>query len=364
MAPRDFVFEADCKFGILAIQNVRADVESDVVLQDGTQVLSNFPFKLEDHWKEWIGSIQFNDLQACKLFLLRSATEGWAEGQLHIAGDEVSEALQHGLGGMFAMLRLLGPIEYEHAFMLAGYVENGKVTCRHFAQTEHFNITRGCLPWVIRENDLRTAVKLHKAYSLFQDDTPVGQTRRFGRGCYALKAGLERYYASDRLHAFVRALEAIILPEQGKTERQFITRCSFFAGPKTVQASIQEALREAYKMRCDIEHVHEWDRSLQTYPPPERENIALWRTRQMEALACAAYTKLLLDSRLGDDFYDESKLAAFWQKPENEIRAAFGNACDISQLSIVRQYDGFGRAACSDWPSGWIDTLRPRARSA
>lgn len=364
MTLSDFGFEPDCKFAILAIENVRADVEPAMVLQDGTQVLDNFPITLEDHWKEWLGTIQLNNVRACNLFLLRSATDGWAQGQLQVSGDQVSETLQHDLGGVFAMLRLLGPIEYEHAFMVAGYVENGKVTCRQFAQTERFNITRGCLPWVIRKQELHTAVDLQKTYTLFQQATPVGQTRRFGRGCHSLKTGMERYFASDRLHAFVRALEALILPETGRTEKQFVARCALFAGPKTAQTGIQESLRQAYKMRCDIEHVHEWDRSLQTYPAAERENVALWRTRQMEVLACAAYTKLLLDPKLAEHFYDESKLAAFWQKSEDEIRAAFGNTCDISQMSIVRQYDGFGRAAHPEWPSGWVEVLRRRTKAA
>ena len=100
-------------------------------------------------------------------------------------------------------------------------------------------------------------------------------------------------------------------------------------------------------MRCDVEHVHEWDRSLQTYPAAEREHIAYWRTRQMETLACAAYTKVLLDPRLAECFYDENKLAEFWQKPDEEIRLAFGDVCDISKMCIVRQYDDYGRAAVS-----------------
>ncbi len=344
MVTRDFVFEPNCKFAILAIQNVRTKVESGVVLQDGTQVLGNIPFVLEDHWKEWIGSIQFKNLQACNLLLLRSANHGWAQGQLQVAGDQVSEQLWNDLSNMFAMLRMLGSIEYESAFTMAGYVEKGNVTCRQFSQTERFNITRGCLPWTIREEHLQKAVELSKAYKRFQEETPAGQTRRFGRGCYSLKHGFERYYASDRLHAFVRALEALILPETGKTEKQFVSRCALFAGPKAAQGSVEEALREAYKMRCDVEHVHEWDRSLQAYPSVEREDVALWRTRQMETLASAAYTRILLDPTLAEDFYDENKLASFWQKPEDEIRTAFGDICDISELKIVRQYDGYGRA--------------------
>ena len=106
------MFESNCKFSILAIQNVREDIGCDVILQDGTRVLRKSPFTLENPWTEWLGTIQFNNLQACNLFLLRTATEGWAKGQLQVFGDEVGERLQKEVGGVFAMLRFLGTIEY------------------------------------------------------------------------------------------------------------------------------------------------------------------------------------------------------------------------------------------------------------
>ena len=117
-------------------------------------------------------------------------------------------------------------------------------------------------------------------------------------------------------------------------------------------------------MRCDIEHVHHWDRSLQTYPVDDRENVALWRTRQMEALACAAVTRILLDTSIQQHFQSDAAIATVWRRPEEEIRAALGNISDITQVKIVRKYDGIGRAAASEWPTGWLDNLRREAKSA
>ncbi|HEY1580489.1 MAG TPA: hypothetical protein VGF82_25790 [Terracidiphilus sp.] len=172
---------------------------------------------------------------------------------------------------------------------------------------------------------------------------------------------MEQYYASDRLHGFVRALEALILPEAGKTEKQFISRCGLFAGPKSGETTVRNALQEAYKMRCDIEHVHDWDRSLQVYPSAGREDQALWRTRQMEALACGIYKGILLEPILQAEFCSDASLKAFWQKPEDVIRATLGNICDITQMKVVKQYDSFGRAGTSNWPEGWGENLRRKA---
>jgi hypothetical protein len=113
-------------------------------------------------------------------------------------------------------------------------------------------------------------------------------------------------------------------------------------------------------MRCDVEHVHQWDRSLAAYPSAEREDIAYWRTRQMESLACLAYAKVFADYGLHQHFFRDAALEQFWRKPEHEIRLALGTVCDITDLKIVRDYDEWGRAAFSEWPKGWRETLRGR----
>jgi hypothetical protein len=357
----DLTLEPNCKFAILAIESVRVDVPPSLLLQDGTRVVESFPFIMDNHWKDWLGTTQFNRLQSCNVFLVRTATSGWPEGQLNVSGDAISLRLQREVGRLFAMLRLLGTIEYENAYMLAGFVEGGKCNCTHFGQTERFHITRGCLPCVIRETDLRKAVDLYTSYSSVQQAV---SDKRFGRGCHALKLALEQYYSSDRLHGFVRALEALIFPEPGKTEKQFVSRCALIAGPRTVEANIRSVLQEAYRMRCDIEHVHVWDRSLQSYPTSEREDVALWRTRQIEALACAAYRTILLDNGLLSHFHNDNNIDTLWKKSPDEIRKIFGDVCDITQLKIVKNYDQLGRAMASEWPRGWMEHLRRRTQSA
>src|SRR5258708_9886300 len=141
--------EPNCKFAILAIHNVRTDVLSDLILQDKTRVFNGFPFTLEDHWRDWLGTIQFNELKDCNLSLVRTASEGWPDEQLSIYGGAVDTELLSHVDRVFAMLRLLGTIEYMNAFVVAGYVENEIPTCRHFGKVEKFRITRGCLPCTV-----------------------------------------------------------------------------------------------------------------------------------------------------------------------------------------------------------------------
>jgi hypothetical protein len=156
----------------------------------------------------------------------------------------------------------------------------------------------------------------------------------------------------------VRALEALIYPEITKTEKQFVHRCSLFGAPSIGKDAARQALEDAYRMRCDVEHVHDWDRSLNKYAVADREDVAYWRTRQMESLACMAYARIFTDSALQQHFYTDTALRQFWQTPEHLVRVAFGVLCDITKLKLVRAYDGWGRAEFSEWPKGWNQTLQ------
>src|SRR5207247_2659781 len=115
------------------------------------------------------------------------------------------------------------------------------------------------------------------------------------------------------------SLEALILPETGKTKKQFAHRCQLFA---KASALTKQILEEAFDMRSEAEHLNDWENSLQSYPPTERENIAFQRTRQMERLACVAFSRILDDEDLRNHFKNESTLDDFWRKADDATRKA------------------------------------------
>ena len=111
------------------------------------------------------------------------------------------------------------------------------------------------------------------------------QFTRLIRGLNTLFKGLKEETGQDRLHRFVRALEALILPKSGETRKNFVHRCQTFAraGDDT-----RTLLGEIYDMRSATEHLHPWDKAVQSYPPDQREAVGWQRTRQIEHLACDA----------------------------------------------------------------------------
>ena len=217
--------EPNCKFAILAIHNVRVDVPSNLVLPDNTRVFNGFPFTLEDHWRDWLGTIQFDELKDCNFSLVRTAAQGWPDGQLSIYGGTVDMELLSHVDRLFTMIRLLGTVEYNNAYVLAGYVENERPTCKHFGKCEHFETTRECLPWTICAQDLHAAAALRETYALLMSNITDLQKCRFSRGFYALSAALKQYYASDRLHGFVRAVEALIYRTASNRKTVHVALC-------------------------------------------------------------------------------------------------------------------------------------------
>jgi hypothetical protein len=145
----------------------------------------------------------------------------------------------------------------------------------------------------------------------------------------------------ERLHQLVRSLEALILPDTGKTKNQFVHRCQTFA---LSGAGAQLALQEIFDMRSDTEHLQEWNRTMQNYPAAEREDVCWQRTRQAERLACFAYLRMRLDAAVQAHFRTDDTLAQFWKLPDDKRRAIWGKPVDIAKEPRHTSYDQWGRA--------------------
>jgi hypothetical protein len=166
---------------------------------------------------------------------------------------------------------------------------------------------------------------------IWREVIDVGQDfARIRRGFAVLLDGLRQSFGRERLHQYVRAIEAAILPEQGKTRKQFISRCQTFAG---ADSEIAATLGEAFDMRSDVEHVHEWDRALAGRPASDREPLALRRTRQLEFLACGIYRRILATPILRDHFRSDDSIRRYWSMPDECRRSLWGEALDVRGVS-------------------------------
>lgn len=343
---------SNCKFSVIAVQHARAVLPDTLVLPDDTVVLTGVPFELQAHWQQWLGTLVIDSLRRCNLVFLRIATSGWEPGSLSVK-DGLNDTLSEETAELFAVLGLIGTMEYQDAFELSGCIENGESNCRTYAKLGKYHQTWGYIPWKVTEAVLQEAATLHLARKEFSRRFSDLEALRVWRGYRVLTIALQRHRMEDRMHGFIRALEALILPKPKGTEDQFVKLCSLFAASTASEANARLALGESYRVRSDIEHMHVWNRTLsKKYAASECEDIALLRTRQMDELARWAYRQVFTNKDLQKHFTCDDDIRAFWELPEAEIRSIFGTSFDISRVpKVTATKIMYGRAHPSEWPN-------------
>jgi hypothetical protein len=332
----DYQFQKKSKFALLTVNNVYTDLPPAAFqLSDGTWVMPAVPVPDLGIWKDWIGSIRMERLGRANLVLFVEEPSHNPE-----IVDEVHQRLDKALSDLFYMLHLRTGIEVaEGADLLCGSSVNGVPGIRQMSQMPAFYQSKGWKRAPITAAWLEEGLALRAGVAAMDADKT--QFRRVVRGLVTLFKGLQET-AQDRLHQFVRSLEALILPDIGSTQKQFAHRCQTFAraGDDT-----RTLLLEAFDMRSDTEHLNPWDEAVQGYPADQREDVCWHRTRQIEHLACDAYSRLLRDAALRDHFRTEAAIAAFWKLPDDQRRALWGKPLDITREPLVQKYDQWERAA-------------------
>jgi hypothetical protein len=311
------------KFAVIAADSVHSLVTGQLQLSDGTWTLSALPVQLSTQWQKWIGSIDVGRLRHSNLVLVRTM----ASANPGILDAEQVRLHEH-LNDVFVLLQLSGGLEYAGAIWLTGSVLVTGSVVQQIGTLKQFYRTRGSRRVAVTRTRLDEATRA--AVTLQALRATPNEFERLVRGLQALAEGLVHSHGRDRLHQFVRAIEALILPRTGRTRRDFVHRCQTLLVP---HRRLEALLGEVFDMRSDTEHLHAWDRSLHRFPRAQRERAALRRTRQIERLACSAYRRIFEDAALRGHFRTDVTQEAFWALPENQRKAAWGRPLDIMRVT-------------------------------
>ena len=340
----NYQFQEKSKFALIPV-NAYTDLSTSAFrLCDGTWIMPGIPVPDIGIWEKWLGSIRLKRLGRANLVLFVEEPSDNPESL-----DNVHQRLTKDLCNQFQMLHLRAGIEMDSEDLLCGSSVNGVPGIRQVSRMPHFYRSKWDMRTPITQAWLEDGLVLRAGAATMETDRK--RFRRVIRGLNTLFKGLREKTGQDRLHQFVRSLEALILPEKGNTKNQFAHRCQTFA---RACDDTRALLLEAFEMRSDTEHLNPWDKAMENkYPPDKREEVCWQRTRQIEDLACDAYSRLLRDSALRKHFRTEDTIAAFWKLPDGQRRGLWDTPLDIAQEPFVQKYDQWGRAKrCSHTSEG------------
>ena len=140
---------------------------------------------------------------------------------------------------------------------------------------------------------------------------------RLRRGLVAWVQGIQALNADDRLHNFIRAIEAITKPGRRGMTRAFVDRAQLFIGSSTRKKSL---LCQLYNLRSCIEHVKTWRKELRVPRGFHRNQVFALRAFQAEAIASYIYLRIFESPRLMRSLSTEAQFNHFWnmQAPDRE----------------------------------------------
>jgi hypothetical protein len=283
---------------------------------------TSLDFDVEEHWQAWLGSITMDELREANLVIYTTMASSRPE-----ILDEENAGLAKSLDYVLFGLVLQGiPLHYR-GYSMNGANVAGEINVRQFSNLSRYESTYEIPEFRPGAKELRRAEAL--AVRLRRVNEGGADWARLRRGVNALLRGSRMDDGTERLHQFVRALEALIKPDIGNTKRQFAHRIDqtfTVANDET-----RETLNQIFDLRSRIEHVHDpldvldGDRDV-------RIATANRRTRQVDVLARFAVTRVLEDDALFDTFRTEPGIEAFWARPDALRAAAWGRRLDLRTI--------------------------------
>lgn len=296
---------------------------AELELGPSTWATTTLDLKVAEHWAGWLGSITMEELKEAS-FVLYTTMPSARPKILDRENEDLTRHLDYLLYGLL----LQGVPEYFKGYSLKGANVAGEVDVRQFSELKNYEPT-------YEMPEFRPgAVELKLAASLAPRVRHVNEGKadwpRLRRGLKALFRGTAERDGEERLHQFVRALEALLRPEIGGTRRQFAHRIDQTF--TMANDEMRETLLQIFDMRSQVEHVHP---VLDVLEGDEQTRIAVAnrRTRQVDVLARSALRRVLSDASLLETFRTDAGIDAFWSLLDAVRVAAWGKRFDLRTVA-------------------------------
>lgn len=289
-------------------------------------VLADTTFNIPPHWQEWLGTIRARQVESCNLFLLSKLASLTPD-----VLDDENEKLQQRVWKFYVGLLLANTFAPAHRpVMLTGSRRDGEIDIR---QQQDFDSPVPCLfrPYPpVAPEDIRLAAQLGEKLDALATTLLSGGHWRLFRTLHIYTAARTNGDILDRLHQYCRCIDGLILPNAGKTKRQFKSRTELFIGPHH-----HDMMGELYDIRSAVEHLHE-NRYLESFDRATRLDLVK-KEAIIEHVARTAIARIVGDDTLWPHFANTLALSIFWALTAVERQRIWGDPID--PLDAIAGFD-------------------------
>jgi hypothetical protein len=309
------------KFACAAVQNagVSQEVRGEIELAPGFWCVDHLPFELGDFWADQLGTARVTQIQRSNL-LIFSVAASQQPGVL----DAENETLLQRVQRTFYALLLQLVFHHDGVEIFSGARVNDNCDIRTVTNLrDHLRPPLARVSQISREH-LINAAAAEVGIGAYLVRT--GGADRLWHGFHALQRGFLEIWGDERLHQFVRSIEAVLNLRAGQSRTLFAHRAQLFSGRSNDN---RDWLFELYDLRSATEHMKDYRRFLQRHPEDQREHIASLRAYEAQVLACHIYFRLAQSPALRARFGDDANLEQFWQMREGEQQREWGATFNI-----------------------------------
>ena len=279
--------------------------------------LSDASFSVPPHWKEWLGSVRVEEVEACNLFLLSKLSSSAPD-----ILDAENKTVQQRAWTFYVGLLLSSTFSpVHHPVLLTGSRRDGEIGIRQQQSLE------SPVPCVFRPYpavvpaEVRSAAQLGENLEVLASTPIAGKHWRLFRTLHIYTTARSTPEIVDRIHQYCRCIDGLIVPEIGKTKQQFKSRTELFVG-----SGHHDLMGELYDIRSAVEHLHEY-RYLERFDRTVRLNL-VQKEAIIEHVVRTSLARVIGDAKLWPHFANTPALEQFWALSAGERKHIWGKSID------------------------------------
>ncbi len=290
------------------------------------RIIGESDFTIPDEWREWLGSIRVEEVEACDLFIaakVRSATPDVLDGENILLSNRV--------WGFYRGLLLSSTFATAHKpVVLTGSCRDGVVGLRQ-QQDLDAPMPNDFRPYPdVPAEAFRQAAQIAERLEWMSASRQGSNRWRFHRVLHLYSETRAEQEILERIHQYTRCIDGFVTTGPGEGRKHFKSRTELFIGPRH-----HELMGEIYDVRSSVEHLHE-DRYLD--PLLRAMQVDLTKKEAIiEHIARATLARIALDETLWQHFTNKAALADFWAKPAAEQQAIWGPPID--PMEALAEFD-------------------------